>query len=388
MPIERTRARRHAALLFALLAGPARAADVSVAMAPGAPETVFRSSKDGCAPIDTPDIDPRAFRDDKGGVVMFALHYVNRPLRGPDLSHLREDCAVALDSALDGDPARYNDRRYLTATWTDDGRNVAAVVHHEYHAEDHGRCARKATIECWYNSLIAFSSRDGGATFAMDKPAVVASAPFPQDVEQGRHRGFFNPSNIVSDGVFKYFMASTTGWAGQRSGPCLFRSENPLDSAAWRAWDGVEYSVRYSDPYAGKAPKPRACAPIAPFGLPVGTIVRHMASGRWIAVWMAKADHADIPASGFYYATAASLTDWSAPRLLMAGKTIHDAGCGGSLIAYPSIVDEASRSRNFDEAGSAPWLYYATIAMRGCDTGERTLVRARLSISASMAAGR
>ena len=65
------------------------------------PEVVFNSSKDACEPIDVPDINPRAFRDANGEAVLFALHFVNRALRGPDLDHVKLDCRVVLGSGFD-----------------------------------------------------------------------------------------------------------------------------------------------------------------------------------------------------------------------------------------------------------------------------------------------
>ncbi len=380
MPIER-RARLWLALALAGVPAHSPAAGLTARVAPGPPEQVFKSRSDGCAPIDTPDIDPRAFRAADGAVTLFTLHYVNRALRGADLSSVKIDCHVALDSAHDPDPAHYDDRRYIAAAWTADGQRVAALVHHEYHADDHDRCSATTSLGCWHNTILAFSSRDGGRSFAMDRPAVVASAPFTQDQQQGRHRGFFNPSNIFSDGRYEYFFASTTGWSGQPYGACVFRNANPFDSGGWRAWDGATFSVAYADPYVVKHQAPRPCAPIAPFGLPVGSVTRHVATGTWFAVWMAPGDRQAMPVAGIYYATSANLFDWSPPRLLLAGKVILNPGCGGNILAYPSVLDENQGGRDFDHMGDAPWLYYVSIAMNGCDTGERALERARLSIS-------
>ena len=61
----------------ALAAGPPLAAVTVV----GPPETVFASPKDACDGHDAPDAPARAFRDAKGGVVLFATHYRNRALR-------------------------------------------------------------------------------------------------------------------------------------------------------------------------------------------------------------------------------------------------------------------------------------------------------------------
>ena len=267
--------------------------------ATASPEVIFDSTRDGCATEDMPDINARAFRDAKGDIVMFALYDMNRALRGKDLAHLKLDCHVVLASHFDPDPAHYDDRSFLTSTWTTDGQNVVALVHHEYHADMHGRCSVQTDLGCWYNTILAYHSQDGGKNFVRSHPLVVAAAPFRQDVGQGRHRGFFNPSNIFSDGTYEYFFAATTGWGGQAFGACLFRSATPNNSASWRAYDGHAFTVRYDNPYAPRFVAPKPCAPISPFVFPVGAIVRARASGVWIAVFQAAQNAGAFPVDGF-----------------------------------------------------------------------------------------
>ncbi|MGI3899826.1 MAG: hypothetical protein ACRYGP_17845 [Janthinobacterium lividum] len=386
--------------LFLLLAVPPALAQeaprLRVTLSPGAPETVFAAPVDGCEPNDVPDAPVRAFRDASGGVTLFGLHYDNRALKGPDFAHLRIDCHIVYPSRGDADPAHYDDRSWVGATWTVDGRVVSALIHHEYQANEHpGRCRFPAYMDCWFNSVLEVQSSDSGVDFA--RPArVVASAPFRQDVDQGRHRGFFNPSNIVSDGRFTYFMASTTGWSGsasvsglapeagqdQEAGVCLFRSATPADPRSWRAWDGHGFTVAYADPYAGK-PHPAPCAVIAPFPAPVGSIVRVEPGGIWLAAFQAKADAGIFPVPGFYTATSRDLLHWSAPRLLLGGPTLYDDAChaGGPLLAYPVLLDQASPSRNFDRSGATPDLYYDLLQTEGCDiTGRRSLLRRQVTI--------
>ena len=392
--------RRLAVLALALLAtSPAlaqpaqEAPQLRVTLAPGAPETVYAAQADGCTPNDVPDAPVRAFRDASGGVTLFGLHYDNRALKGPDLGHLKIDCHVVYASRGDADPARYDDRSWIAATWTTDGRDVSALIHHEYQANAHpGRCRFPEYMQCWFNTVLEVRSTDGGADFARP-PAVVASAPFRQDVDQGRHRGFFNPSNIVGDGRHEYFMASTTGWSGaagrapetgqdQEAGVCLFRSATPADPRSWRAWDGRAFTIAYADPYRG-APDPAPCATVAPFPAPVGSIVRVEPGGTWLAAFGAKADAGAFPLSGFYYATSPDLLRWSAPRLLLAGPTLYDDACraGGPLVSYPVILDPASPSRDFDRAGRMADLYYDVLETEGCTvTGRRSLVRRRVTI--------
>jgi len=290
------------------------------------------------------------------------------------LTGVKIDCHVALGSAFDADPRHYDDRRYIAATWTADGADVSALVHEEYHADLHKTCRVGDSLGCWFNTVLAFHSSDGGISFAPASPLVVASAPFRQDVEQGRHRGFFNPSNMFSDGRYTYAFISTTGWEGQAPGNCLFRTSNPADSGSWRAYDGARFSVRFTDPYRSRA-KPKPCLSIAPFLFPVGAVVRDVEHKLWIAVFQAARGTA-YPLEGFYYATARDLLHWSEPRLLMAGRTAYSDLCevGPSIINYPSILDPGSTSRNFDSIGTHPLLFFDIMAVKDCQTTQRLLV--------------
>lgn len=370
--------------LFALCATASAAGRIEMKLAPGAaPEAVYDTAHDPCGHDDMPDINARAFRAADGSVVLFALYDMNRAFRGKDFAHLTLDCHVVLASGSDPDAAHYDDRNFLTATWTADGLNVAAIIHHEYHANLHGRCSVKSYLGCWYNTVLAYQSKNGGADFTRSHPLVVAAAPFRQHVEQGRHRGFFNPSNIFSDGKYEYFFAATTGWVGQAYGACLFRSATPEDSASWRAFDGHGFTIHYDDPYAPGFVAPKACAPISPFVFPVGAVVRDRNSGLWIAVFQAVSDAGAFPVDGFYYAEAKDLTRWGEPHLLLAGKTLYSDLCkaGPSIISYPSLLDPKAADRNFDDVGSAPFLYYVRMNVSDCATGERWIMRQRLSIT-------
>lgn len=368
-------------LVLTLATSPVVAASDIIVSIAGAPSVVYDSTRDACDANDVPDLNPRAFRDATGRIVMFALHYVNRPLVGPDVAHLKIDCHVALGSPLDGDPAHYADRNFVAATWTTDGRVVSALVHHEYHADDFRRCTASDELGCWYNTILSYRSNDGGRAFTKTKPLVMAAAPFRQDVEQGRHRGFFNPSNIVSDGSYFYTLVSTTGWNGQPYGNCLFRSSDPARAGSWRAFDGRRFSIRYQDPYGPHTPMPAPCQPLAPFTFAVGSLVHHKTSGRWIATMQARAGGA-FPVDGFYYSTSTDLMHWGAPRLLLAGKTLYGDLCktGPSIINYPAMLDPTTSSRNFDEVGDHPDLFFTTMAVANCQTGQRLLVRETLTI--------
>ena len=391
MPIEPRPARdwtlRAGALAACCLLAPARAGAAAPelkATIDGAPEIVFSPQRDACDGGDVPDVNARAFRGADGAVSMFALHYVNRALRGPDLDHLKIDCAVALGSGFKADPAEYNDQSWIAATWTPDGTRVAALVHHEYHGDRHGKCDAskgKPGLACWYNTIVPAASADGGRVFEK-LPGVVAAPPFRQEFNPGWHRGFFNPSNIFRSGDFYYMYALTTGWEKQPAGACLFRDADPLRPDGWRAFDGKAFSIHYEDPYRVAASSPAPCAAIAPFQSAVGAVARH-SSGAWLAVMQSWKDAGAFPVSGFYYATSRNLTEWSEPRLLLATKTLFDDACGADrLRSYPSLLDPDSTDRNFMTTGDRPWLYYADMRIDGCaHTSDRSLTRARLRVA-------
>ena len=375
-----------AGLLLGLSCIPAPAAEPPLAAVTlvGAAETVFSAKRDACDGDDVPDAPVRAFRDPDGAITMFGLHTKNRALRGPDFGHLKIDCAPTMPSKGDPDPAAYDDASWITATWTEDGRRVQALVHHEYQANTHpGRCSRKEYLACWYNTLVAVSSGNAGRNWDRpEPPVVVAAAPFRQEVGQGRHRGFFNPSNIFGGGRYRYFISSTTGWTGQDGGACLFRTSDPADPSAWRAFDGKDFTRRFGDPYRnGGDSKP--CKTIWPFPAPVGSVVRHRPTGAWLAVFQAAASADTFPEAGFYTTSSRDLLTWDKPRLLLAGKTLYDDPCtsGGRLISYPSLIDPAAEGRNFDDVGAAADLYYATLRVDGCEvTSDRDLLRRRVAI--------
>ncbi|WP_244471607.1 hypothetical protein [Methylobacterium sp. ARG-1] len=391
-PYERRGIRQRFALLAAALvplllippkAQAAAEPPLSALTLVGPPAIVFKAGRDACDGADVPDAPARAFRDAAGAVVLFGMHYRIRALRGPDLDHLKLDCAVVLDSGEKPDPASYDDRSWITATWTEDGRHVAALLHHEYQANEHpGRCPAGSYMACWYNTITAAASADGGRSFARrNPPVVVAGAPFRQEVDQGRHRGFFNPSNIVADGRWRYVLVSTTGWdrpgSDQAAGLCLFRSEDPADPARWRAWTGTDFTAAFPDPYRKPVQPAVTCRPVGPFPGPVGAVVRHRGTGAWIAVFMAKAGEG-FARSGFYWTSSRDLMAWDTPRLLLEGATLYDDPCGATapLIAYPSLLDPAAQGRNFDDVGDRALLTFASLRVEGCTiTSDRDLLR-------------
>ena len=146
----------------------------------GKTETVFDWSSQACDPEHFPDLPVRAFRDYRGRVQLILPHYVTRRMIGPSLNSVHVDCAVTLRSPQNPDPAAFDDQEWLASVFTQDGRNIAALVHEEYHGHQHpGRCPSGVYKPCWYNAITFARSTDGGRSFDQPLPPeeLIASSP-------------------------------------------------------------------------------------------------------------------------------------------------------------------------------------------------------------------
>lgn len=362
----------------------------------GPREMLFDPKKQGCDGNDIPDAPLRAYRDADGGISAFGLHYENRRLFGPDLRKLTLDCDVVFRGRGAPDPKRYDDKSWIAATWTRDGRIVHALAHHEFQANHHiGRCSFPDYMQCWWNSVLALRSGDGGKSFRKASPQVAIASADPSEIGQGRHRGFFNPSNIIEKDGAHFVLVGTTGWDGrdgapnQPSGVCLFRSVALDDPAGWRGWDGGAFTAAFPDPYAAKARNRATCAVMPPLPAPIGSLTRHRGSGLYVAVYQASQGLPDTEGgrysrSGFYASTSRDLIRWSAPQLILETKSLYDSPCGADVLrSYPSAIDPAAITRNFEDIGDEALLTYSEMRVNGCNhTHDRVLVARKVRISA------
>ena len=362
-------------------------AETRLILTPVGPEaTLYDPAISGCDANDIPDAPFRAFRDAGGGIVAFGLHFDNRRLIGPDLGQLKPDCRIVLESPGNPDPAAYADRSWVAAVHSPDGKRVDALVHHEFQAHRHkGRCRYPDYLPCWWNSVTAHVSTDSGGRFAPARPFVAAASPGGSEAGQGRHRGFFNPSNLIARDGHLYALIATTGWNGQSSGVCLFRRAKA--GGQWRAFDGAGFGAAFPDPYRRGA-KAGICRALAPFPSNIGGVVRHKASGLYLAVYQASSGMPDgrggsYRESGFYAASSRDLVTWSAPHLVRATRTLFDSPCGAArLLNYPSPIDPAAPDRNFLESGDRLGLTYTALPVEGCAVGHaRRLLAVPATIS-------
>ncbi len=376
-------------LSFSLLNGDDakdRAPSSAALLLTGDEQTVFNWRRDACEEEDIPDLPARAFTSGDQ-VQLIAPHYVNRRFTGPDLGRLDHQCAVLMDSARDADPARFADREWIAAPYTEDGRTVYALVHQEYQGQQHpGVCASGNYLKCWYNSVTLAVSRDGGRTYRHAAPPPghrVASLPYTYEPEAGPY-GYFAPSNIVRspDDGYHYAMIRAERYGAQRYGTCVMRTKSLADPTSWRAWDGSGYNVRFIDPYraGGVDPAEHVCAPVSTPA--IGALVESLTYNEYLGRWVLVGSGQDtIPGRGkvvgLFWSASDDLVNWSHRKLIREVELPWSYECGDpSAVAYPSVIDHGSTTRNFTTTGRDAYLYFTRLHYRGCvQSLNRDLVR-------------
>jgi hypothetical protein len=371
-------------LLAALLAtGPALAAPDGPRIA-GPAETVYDWATERCAAWDIPDTPARAWRAQDATVRLVAGAEESRSASGPSLDRLAHGCAVHYRGTRDDDPGAYDDRAWIHATWSPDGVRVTALAHVEYHGELRpGRCASARAADCWRNAIVELVSTDAGESFAPIGPA--AALPYRYSAQDGRRAGYFNPSNVLRRGDDLYAFVWAEGFRAQRRGACLLRRPAAGGPADWRAWDGRAFAVRFADPYREDVAEPgrHVCAPVGGIASTVSSVVLHTPSGRYLAVTPAARRAPDgREVSGIWWMTSDDLLAWSEPALLRRAPLLWRRDCAApAAYAYPSLLDPASPSRNFETVGEAFWLYLVEMPLGpDCRVGpERDLIRLPVS---------
>jgi hypothetical protein len=363
------------------------APSVSIELA-GPRQVVFDWSREACEPTQAADLAARAFRDDRGRVQLLLSHFDNFRMIGPSLNHLHVDCEPVMTSAQNADPSAYRDREWIASPYTEDGRNVWALVHDEYQGNRHpGRCPQGTYHPCWYNAITLAVSRDRGRSFHHPRHSghLVASPPYRYRAGEGPV-GIFAPSNIVKqgkDGLHAFFRFRDPDG---RRGACLIRSDRISSASSWRAWTGDSFDGGFSNPYRQPNAPHTDCDPISPveIGQMAESLSFDTAAGLYLLVGMAADRTGGRPRDpGIYLSSSYDLVHWAPRKLLMQSPTIHTYRCGArSPIAYPALLDPSSPSRNFSSSDGSAYLYFTQLRYRNCEkTPNRDLIRVRVRIS-------
>jgi hypothetical protein len=364
----------------------------------GSAEPMFDGDMSGCDKMDYPDESARAFRDAGGRVHLFATHDNARAMVGPTLDTMKHDCRVVYRSRQDSDPAHFEDRNWLAAFFTEDGRRIVALLHSEYEAWNHrGMCAaldvrQPAVMNCWWNTVTMAVSRDGGMNFTPPRPPdnLVASLPYPYSrANTAGPLGYRSPTNIIKVGGYYYVMINDWPYKAQRGGPCLVRTSDLYNAASWRAWDGSDFTIRFVDPYVNRGFKPEehVCVPVGGGAIrDPGSLSVYRDSGINIIVEFVGKGPLGPP--GLYISASSDLIHWSTPSLIASTEAmLREEPAGMWDYAYFALIDPSAPDRNFATIYDRPFVYYVRFNL-SIGKSSRILMRRRIQLHIPSQAGR
>lgn len=334
----------------------------------GVEEVVYDWTTDRCEKMNFPDLPVRAFHNAEGQVQLSLSSDKNYRMVGPDLNTLTIDCEPVMISDYDADPSQFNDYEWIASTYTEDGQTVYALVHNEYWGHTHpGQCPQNDYFPCWDNSISLAISTDGGETYShiMPPPAhLVARLPYPYEAGAGPE-GTRNPSNIIKgkDGYY-YSFFNVSEYRTQNQWVCLMRTDNLNDPRSWRFWDGKEFNGQFVDPYVNPTANPddHLCPALDwnDIGASLNdSITYNTYLNRYVLVGLSADTIGGREVWGVYYAFSDDLIHWARRKLLVEMTLPWTAKSNSDVMyLYPTLIDPASESRNFETTGKTAYLYY------------------------------
>lgn len=379
-----------AAVTLAMLCASAQAVSVTFT---GPEEMVYDWTTMRCNDVDIPDGPAQAFKDSLGRVQVLAPDIVNHRLIGPDFDHLTRDCTPLMSSDFDPNPAHYDYTHWLNGLYTENGRDVYALLHDEYHGwEVPGACpSGGAKRRCGAGAVTYAVSHDNGDSYVMPPPPgnFVATVP-PRPVIDDVRTGLFAPAPPVKKGNYWYTFSLIGNNGVQDAGACLMRSTDITDPSSWRGWDGASFGVRFENPYYESVTPNRAhtCEPTDYDSIQSmsRSLTFNSALGKYVLTGNAiKFDPVQSRnVYGFYFSTSTDLIHWSMRQLLMETPSLTSHQCGGpDATAYPSLIDHDSTDRNYRTTDATAYLYFVRLHFNeACQlTFDRDLVRIPVQFS-------
>jgi hypothetical protein len=344
------------------VSGPALAVSVTIT---GPKETVFDYDTMRCDDVDYPDAPVQPFRDSTGRLQLLTG---TRRMVGTDFNNLTSDCRGAvIPSPLDPNPAHYNYLRWLSAVYTENGRDIYGLVHHEWHGwELPGACpSGPGKRRCGVVGVTFAVSHDNGDSYVEPAPPdnLVATVA-PRAVLDDMRTGLVGPSTPIKKGSFWYAFGLTSANA-DTEGVCLMQSPDITDPASWRGWDGSSFSVRFENPYYSNVSPTRthSCEPLDydNIQMMMRSVTYNTYLGKYVLTGTAiKYDPArGQVVDGFYFSLSDDLIHWSMRQLLLEIPSFTTHQCGGTDPgSYPSLIDHDSTDRTFRTGDATMYLYY------------------------------
>ena len=365
-------------------------------------ETVFDWNTDRCENLDLPDQPARFVRTADGELVLFDGNGpTNYASRGADFDSLERICdPPTLVSADLRTPESYENWEWLWSIYRV-GPVWHALIHNEFHdSTAPPPCATgdpSTSNPCDYNSITYAVSTNAGRTFVKSgAPAHTAApapglwVPPPETGGPAHHlvEGYFTPTDIVrGPDDYYYTIFNHMDWAlYEVAFQCVMRTNTLDDPTSWRAWDGSGFTLPLPSPYVAGGDVPE-CEPVGPPLTTIGdtsslTYNTYLERYMWVGVHIGLATGESI--CGFHFSLSTDLVHWSELQLIVKVLSSCETNpdTPGLLervqVQYPSIIDHADSTANFERPGRTPYLYY-TRHNGGLD---RDLVRVPLTFTA------
>ncbi|MCC9621445.1 hypothetical protein LPB41_07025 [Thalassospira sp. MA62] len=366
---------------------PVMATEITVS----GPETIiFDSDVTGCDNHHLPDSPARAFRNDRGEMVMFAPNFQNRAFVGYGFNSLKPDCDSRFMAAGKANPELLDDRTWLQAIYTSNGRDVYALGSASFMPYRHDMPCKGRTkrTDCWINGLVTLKSTDGGKTFDyLGDPPHHAPFPPPQPYRDDRKRApsYVTVTNIISWQNYLYGIVWRRADNWDESRNCLVRAPAD-DPSRWDVWNGSDFETAATLTDQGWSVRDTQCARVGPKGLTsIRGLVRHEGTNTFITVYQHRVRKKGQPdVSGFFYSTSDDLKNWSEPHLLYEQPLRPDADEGDPFVAYPTIIDEDSQDRLFGTVDNQASLVFVRLVPKPYKDRwrvPRQLIRVPISIT-------
>ncbi len=385
--------------------------DIPLKVTLGTEEVAYDWTTDKCEDLDLPDVYAHAIRNYKNEIILVSGNAPkNYFMFGPNFKSLKRNCKPFLISGDKWDLTAYDHQEWITSVYTEDGKTIHALVHNEYHDPHSPTCKpgnTQPSNPCWYNFISSAFSTDGGYTFTqLSSPDhLVAFPPHKWDPDvmttigksgpPGPY-GYMEPSNIIKgkDGYYyNMFFAILSPTNKAQTGVCIMRTNNIADPSSWKLWNGFDFAIPLTNPYATQITNPdqHLCSPVSHWTIPNlrGSLTYNTYLDKYMLVGVGAYHENNQLICGFWFSLSDDLLNWGKPKLLKEAalgwppcEEIPGSKQKGIYQeAYPSIIDHTSTDRSFTTTGQQFYIYFMrNNALKQGNYLDRDLIRIPVTI--------
>ena len=349
----------------------------------GAEEKVFVDVYDHCVTLDLPDVYAHPIRAQEGIMLVSGNAPDNYFMFGKDFNSLKRSCVPVLSSGDKWPVEDFDHQEWITSVYSEDGINIHALVHNEYHDPYSTKCKPGITDPsnpCWYNFISYAKSTDGGRTFTQPTSPnhLVAMLPFKWNPEVARRgapppHGYFEPSNIVKHNGYYYCMmfGIISNTDQSKRGTCIMRTNDLSSPGSWKIWDGKGFNIPLVNPYINP---PSDSSEFLPALVSYNTIADLRGSLTWNSylnqfMLIGTGSHMvnGVLSCGFFLSLSDDMLNWSQPQLIRETilgwspcnrQTPDQAARNIIQEAYPSLIDHDSPDISFTIVDSTAYIYF------------------------------